>query len=70
MANTIIMTLKCEPRSPSTHANTETPAHINSLPHAALAVRYQFNRSDIAEYIRPQRLAGRGIVKRAKFNGR
>ena len=70
MANTIIMTLKCEPRSPSTRANTETPAHINSLPHAALlAVCYQFNRSDIAEYIRPQRLAG-GIVKRAKFNGR
>ena len=34
-----------------------------------LAVCYQFNRSDIAEYIRPQRLAD-GIVKRAKFNGR
>ena len=70
MANTIIMTLKCEPRSPSTRANTETPAYIDIVCLTLLlAVRYQFNRSNIAEYIRPLRLAG-GIVKRAKFNGR
>ena len=48
------------------------PAHINSLPHAALGhplpVRSELD-ADIAEYVRALRLAG-GIVNRAKFNGR
>ena len=34
-----------------------------------LAVRHQFNRSDIAEYIRALLLAG-GVVNHVKFNGR
>ena len=43
------------------------PAHINSFLMLLLAVRYQFNRSDTSEYIRPPSLAG-GIVNRGNFN--